>query len=526
MASKKRSTPLEWHLQTACYLELWTIPLYLTAAYSIKTDDKASAGIATAVQRELLSVVVQEMYHLQLACNLAAAFGLKPTLKNPSYDKLPCLKGNKAIPVELGNAYDVIDLLIEVETPDAKNDPPTTPPKRKKDGSYEYNSIGDLYNVMRNLALKHWDDAKYKKIRADKKNSTGREKVGPNFKSRYKFDRIETVWDLQNAIAAIVDQGEGMQHESPQPNSVDPRVPKKYQPKQGSRFYDYDELSHYDRFKHAKIRMYSDETYDPTNEDSKLIEVYPLIKKPTAAQRTKQVEAQKNLSIFYSQFLQSMRAAWATSAVPKEDAGWSKDGELNGNFFQSMYFLKPLIIEVWKAGAVPKFKEVKVTHKQYMDLFDKLDPNYSYHQSDLDANLKAYIESQPNKDMAKYAYHSCQGLNMCKSMGHNHSGTKPGDGACATNVPHTCSQGNDCKYQGGCAYSPYSTITNSCKATGGCETPISPQQIMAGGKNKDKPVWDVARAALAKRLGKKVSSLPKIKTANARRNAVKPTNTK
>lgn len=57
------------HLQDAVELELFTIPLYLTAMYSIRdTSNPAYALIS--------SVVNQEMLHLQLACNTLNALGM------------------------------------------------------------------------------------------------------------------------------------------------------------------------------------------------------------------------------------------------------------------------------------------------------------------------------------------------------------------------------------------------------------------------------------------------------------------
>lgn len=58
------------HLQDAVELELFTIPLYLTAMYSI-VDTKNNPAYPL-----IRSVVNQEMLHLQLACNTLNALGL------------------------------------------------------------------------------------------------------------------------------------------------------------------------------------------------------------------------------------------------------------------------------------------------------------------------------------------------------------------------------------------------------------------------------------------------------------------
>src|SRR3954470_3850865 len=69
---------LHEHLQAAVDLEFWTIPYYMAAAYSIKDQGE------TAFQL-ILSVVNQEMLHVQLAANIANAYGLKPIFKCPVY---------------------------------------------------------------------------------------------------------------------------------------------------------------------------------------------------------------------------------------------------------------------------------------------------------------------------------------------------------------------------------------------------------------------------------------------------------
>lgn len=71
---------LDWlkrSLQAALELELATIPPYLTAYWSIKKPTDPSA-------RSIREVVVEEMLHLGLCCNLLAAIGGTPVLNTPS----------------------------------------------------------------------------------------------------------------------------------------------------------------------------------------------------------------------------------------------------------------------------------------------------------------------------------------------------------------------------------------------------------------------------------------------------------
>ncbi|MEO8086686.1 MAG: ferritin-like domain-containing protein [Bacteroidota bacterium] len=74
--------PVNWtkkelyeHLQHAVDVEFWTIPLYLTALYSIKglkTQRKENYPDAAKL---IQSVVIQEMLHLEIVANICNALG-------------------------------------------------------------------------------------------------------------------------------------------------------------------------------------------------------------------------------------------------------------------------------------------------------------------------------------------------------------------------------------------------------------------------------------------------------------------
>jgi hypothetical protein len=85
MHARKMSDGLEWdlrhlhdHLQGVIDVELWTIPFYMVAMYSIK-DPSSDA------MRLIQSVVHQEMLHVQLACNIANSYGYAPHFSTPVY---------------------------------------------------------------------------------------------------------------------------------------------------------------------------------------------------------------------------------------------------------------------------------------------------------------------------------------------------------------------------------------------------------------------------------------------------------
>jgi len=66
------------HLQYAVNLEFWTIPFYMAAMLSIV--DRTSSAFQL-----VQSIVNQEMLHLQLASNVANAYGRSPSFDAPAY---------------------------------------------------------------------------------------------------------------------------------------------------------------------------------------------------------------------------------------------------------------------------------------------------------------------------------------------------------------------------------------------------------------------------------------------------------
>src|SRR5438270_2108 len=66
-------------LQQAIQLEHGTIPTYLYALYSIKPDSN------TEIQERIRSIVIQEMLHMGLACNILNALGGSPVIDRPEF---------------------------------------------------------------------------------------------------------------------------------------------------------------------------------------------------------------------------------------------------------------------------------------------------------------------------------------------------------------------------------------------------------------------------------------------------------
>ncbi|ETX08641.1 ferritin-like domain-containing protein [Candidatus Entotheonella palauensis] len=145
---------LKRHLQYTVDLELFTIPFYLTALYSIQ-DSTSDA------YKLIQSVVIEEMLHLELACNLNRVFGQIPLAKPLAYDYDkgaiphinegmdhidPKLKAQLTPHViKLGSCSEnTINVMALVELPEDRTgrQPDMNP------SSTEYGSIGLLYDAV------------------------------------------------------------------------------------------------------------------------------------------------------------------------------------------------------------------------------------------------------------------------------------------------------------------------------------------------------------------------------------------
>ena len=162
-------------LNVAVAVEMFTIPVYLSAACSIQDANNyrskktievslptpgGNSEIASVKEKfspynVIMSVAVQEMFHLTMACNLANALGIRPDLTAPDLNTPPsCLTGIKGMPVK-GNLSTLIDTMLAIEAPDPKyhyDETPTNNDPTHFQGptqyQEEYDSIGDLYHAI------------------------------------------------------------------------------------------------------------------------------------------------------------------------------------------------------------------------------------------------------------------------------------------------------------------------------------------------------------------------------------------
>ena len=204
---------LQEHLQFAVDLELWTIPYYLTTLGSIKD--------AATEQGELIrSVANQEMLHMQLAANIANAYGTVVSVTPPTYGAgIPHLDFNLDHPnptrifspwsSDLGPLDDTrLNTMCLIEYPNwngkANLDPDAT----------EYGSIGDFYLSVAIGAYK---------LRKHIKGGRNQVDLFQNFYQGLEHVTVtrdgEYGWPaVQQMLNTIVSQGEGRYTDKMEPH--------------------------------------------------------------------------------------------------------------------------------------------------------------------------------------------------------------------------------------------------------------------------------------------------------------------
>jgi len=319
---------LHKHLQHALDLELWTIPLYLTAVYSIRDLPKTKHGNFPDAAKLILSVVIQEMLHAEILWNLSNALGFSPKFHPPAYDEskgipfihppkhsLPDeLKGYTVKPQALGK--ESLKLFCAIEMPH---------PRKEIDWGKEsrYNAQPELYEALRLGVASLWDTYYVGESNNRKQKS--------NFKEYHNekghgFSIIINSRDAAlRAIEAIIEQGEGADSKN---------VPADFRPHQIT-----DEvvleaawfkanLSHYQKF---RILLHSYHKLPP---------VYK--QEDTITEQAK--SANENLRRNYANFWKVMEENFHTEGT-----------EMTPGFWGSMWDLSNSIAAVWESGMCPDF---------------------------------------------------------------------------------------------------------------------------------------------------------------------------
>ena len=236
---------LQDHLVHAAAVELSTVPLYLYAAYSIKTSGYSQWDPGTSAFRTIRSVVIEEMLHLCLARNLLVAIGGEVRFykkdfvfrfPNPMLHHLPPLE-LRLEPCTEGLMQRVF---MPLERPMKKHAPPEPG---------WYNTLGQFYAAI---------EAGFEYLDLHDKDNT----LWANPRPELQYGRAYwnddgggapiLVTDLATAklaIRTIVEQGEGesernLYTDDPQTEAADERVPISFtKPIDG-----LDEFSHYAKF--------------------------------------------------------------------------------------------------------------------------------------------------------------------------------------------------------------------------------------------------------------------------------------
>jgi ferritin-like protein len=183
-------------VQKAIELEHSTIPTYLAAYFTIKP------GTNEVVAQIIRSIVIQEMLHMTLACNLLIAIGGRPVIDKPGFipiypGPLPMNIGDLIVPIEKCSIKLVKDTFMKIEEPE---DP--IPINALRATTDTFATIGEFYQAL--------DDA----LR----------RMGPKAfeHGRFNEEMVDTTWfpadqlfrivddkTASEAIRLIVRQGEG-----------------------------------------------------------------------------------------------------------------------------------------------------------------------------------------------------------------------------------------------------------------------------------------------------------------------------
>ena len=134
------------HLQKAIELEHSTIPPYLTALFSLKPDTNRE------IAQLLHKIVVQEMLHMTIVCNILNAIGGHPKIASPHF--MPDYPGH--LPMRIGGPDFIVGIegfskalvrntFMVIEEPEN----PIPPSRLMVAPEDEYRTIGEFYAALK-----------------------------------------------------------------------------------------------------------------------------------------------------------------------------------------------------------------------------------------------------------------------------------------------------------------------------------------------------------------------------------------
>lgn len=307
---------LQKHLQYAVDFEFWTIPYYMTAMYSLKRPGSEAFKL-------IQSICFQEMLHVQLAANIANAFGVSPTFRPPRYggQNIPHLNFalESSDPTEKFSKYSAalgpldeirLHTMCLIEYPEWPNEEET----RFDPDITRYGGIGHFYEAIRHGIEQHKGDIKPNVNQVDLFGN-----YYPNLPEECNLTITakggKGVRQALELIDIITEQGEGL-------SSTEQTIPSEYRNGIDDPFSDID---HYGKFKRILELPASEREY------------YDAVAKP--AERT---EARKAQEIYASQFTVMCKALEAIF-----------NGENSDDFGQHMATTGAMMANCWRVGAIP-----------------------------------------------------------------------------------------------------------------------------------------------------------------------------
>jgi hypothetical protein len=184
------SQPSDLHpsLQAALLLEHATIPLYLTALYSLVSGTNRAAVAA------LKSIVIEEMLHFAIVGNVLNALGGQPKIDHK--DAVPTYPGTLPMGVADGLCVELKQMSIDQCRVFMKIEEPDVPIARRPHP--DQTTIGDFYAAMID---------KIRELGNDAFQSPSAPQVSSPF-----FSQLQPITDADSAVHGlqlIVEQGEG-----------------------------------------------------------------------------------------------------------------------------------------------------------------------------------------------------------------------------------------------------------------------------------------------------------------------------
>ncbi len=194
MTEQERETLLS-HLQTAIEIELSTIPIYLYTYYSIirvpenlPGNDKRWEDVATFANKAgalIMSVAVEEMLHMSLACNIMRALGGTPKLYCMSPGKyptnLPHHKKGFAVGLCPLSADQMTQFLV-IEKPEANDAPPQ---------GDNWDTIGQFYDYLKQFIITKTTDADFRPTKKDPDSVKSQLADGRGY---YSANNVDTIY--------------------------------------------------------------------------------------------------------------------------------------------------------------------------------------------------------------------------------------------------------------------------------------------------------------------------------------------